>query len=158
MQRKSKSLKVIEGTYRPDRDHKSPQVEGNLGDPPKGLPPKARAFWKEISPQLERMGITGRVDRSSFERLCRLHALLQDAEAELAEEGFTAPDRHGSTKKSPILTVYLQLLREYRELSKCFGLNPLGRQRLDVTPARSKEEDDFIRWLMDEDEEWDQNQ
>ena len=144
--RRPTNLKVLEGTYRPDRDQ-SPKTEPGLGAPPKGLPPAARRFWREVAPQLEKAGIVGRVDRQAFERLCRLHAIITQAEGEMAD-GITVPDKKGSVKRHPAAAVYQQMFPRYLALLKAFGLTPAARQAMDVRADDEVDPDDDMERLL----------
>jgi len=129
---KPRHLKALSGTLRPDRDKDFPRATPRVGPAPRGLPPEARKLWKLYAARLEELGLASELDRPALERLCVLHGLLKGAEQEMLSFGFTVPDKKGAVKRSPAATLYTQLLKEYRELLKAFGMTPAARQKMEV--------------------------
>lgn len=148
-ERKPRHLKTLSGTYRPDREKDFPRPVPRIGPPPRGLPAEARKFWKAFAFRLEGLGLASEVDRPALERLCVLHSLLKDAEREMVQTGLTIPDKKGSVKRSPAAALYVQLLKEYRELLRAFGMTPAARQKME-TASGDEEEDEFERFLRGE--------
>lgn len=146
-EKKPQKLKVLEGTDRPDREKEFPQPKPIIGNPPRGLPKEARKLWKKYAGTLESLGLASELDRPALERLCILHARLKGLEADLAEADLVVQGTHGMQKKDPRFTIYLQLLREYREYLKGFGMMPSARQKLVVKDEQDAEVDEFERFL-----------
>lgn len=146
-EKKPRELKALSGTDRPDRERGFPHPRPLIGNPPRGLPKEARKMWKEYASELESLGLASELDRPALERLCILHARLKALETELAEADLTVEGTHGTVKKDPRITIYLQLLREYREYLKAFGMMPAARQKLVTTPAKETEVDEFEAFL-----------
>lgn len=146
-QKKRADLKVLSGTQRPDREDDFPRARPIVGTPPRGLPKEARKLWKEYAGTLQELGLASELDRPALERLCILHARLKALEAELAEAALVVKGTYGTQKKDPRITIYLQLLREYREYLRAFGMTPAARQKLITTKRPEEEEDEFQKWL-----------
>lgn len=84
--------------------------------PPKTLKGEALAYWKRNAPLCEKMGTLTKADTDSFTLLCAVWARLVMAEAEGA----------GSIE-------FVCLAKQYQNLSKPFGLDPISRKKLNVT-------------------------
>lgn len=125
------------GTYRPSR-HKPRavvQVPAPLNvDPPEHLVDEARGFWQELAPLL-RPRLTA-LDLPRLELLCvhlghhrRLYVALNRV---LATQKAGGP----VSDTSALTRAMRQEADTIRSLSIGFGLDPLDRERLPVTPHR----------------------
>lgn len=129
--RKSLSLHLHEGTYKPDRhDIRAATEPAADGMPrcPRDLKGEARKFWERVVPQLVKMGIAKHPDRDALEQLSRLWAWWRAA----AEEADADPTSQG------IRMAVLGYSAEWARMAARFGLTPADRARIQVRPQKQK--------------------
>lgn len=144
--RKPTKLKLIEGTFRPDRAPKReivPPVTGSV-DPPRGLDVYARRYWRQYGPVLRRLGLFTDADAPSFLALCQAWSRYERGNVRL---------RRIYRKRG----VEIDEIRRYevsveraehslRQLWSEFGMTPSARSRLDVyAPPPETETDEYER-------------
>ncbi|MBC7075795.1 MAG: phage terminase small subunit P27 family [Syntrophomonadaceae bacterium] len=95
---------------------------------PPGLDEHGKYFWRTTGKVLLKHGVLTELDREAFISLCEAYSMKRRAEALLAAEGLTAPDREGSAKKHPAFTIWAKAADNYHKLLDRFGLNPKARQ------------------------------
>lgn len=136
-------LKVLEGN--PGKralPASSPKPQPVAPVCPRGLPSRARRFWKEHAPKLEWLGILTEVDGAAFAMLATHWAIAFEAARAIREEGLTAADENGATRKHPLLQVLRDNSAAFRMYAAEFGLTPSARGRLDIPEPAG--EDDFF--------------
>lgn len=92
---------------------------------PKKLTGEALDFWKRNAPHCEKMGTLKPADVDTFCLLCSVHSRLVLAEAGGA----------GSIE-------FVCLVKQYANLSKLFGLDPVSRKKLQID-IEEEEADEF---------------
>jgi P27 family predicted phage terminase small subunit len=133
--RKSTRLHVLHGTGRPSRQNKG-QPQPTPGKPscPRWLSPSARAEWRRVAPELDRMGLLTILDRAALAAYCTAYARWQEANAVLAREGMVIPGWRGALRKHPCVTIMRAAEATMRGFAVELGLTPLSRGRLSVPP------------------------
>jgi P27 family predicted phage terminase small subunit len=121
-------LKLLNGTYRRDRDGDLAERVVVLGEPkkPEDLPPEASAFWEQWVPRLVELGIAKDVDAPALEQMCfwwarskELRQVLQKiSRAVLTKEYF----------RTQVLAA--QADKSFNNIASRFGLTPADRTRL----------------------------
>src|SRR5688572_18095041 len=82
---KPTQLKAVQGTLRPSRVNPSePKPEPAVPTCPSWLPKEAKAEWRRIVPQLERLGLLTLIDRAALAAYCQSYARWEEAERFLA--------------------------------------------------------------------------
>ena len=111
--RKPKALKLMEGTYRPDRDHEEtdfPDVPADAAPPGWLIGPEAVAVWHAWLGQLEAAGVITAADLTALGHLCNMHARA------------VLKWRAGLEPTAPQLTQLRLMMNE-------FGLTPTSRSK-----------------------------
>lgn len=125
---KPKTLKAIQGTYRPDRDPGGVGEGAGLPPCPVWLPVAAKREWRRICKEAKRTGLLTKLDRGLLTIYCQNWALLREAQ----EKGYIS-----------------QLLRLQSNLIRCameLGLSPAGRLKLRLPqPQPADELQEFLR-------------
>jgi P27 family predicted phage terminase small subunit len=163
--RKPTAVKVLQGTARKDRlKQHEPKPEGKT-TPPRFLNRYARAEWKRIVPELDRLGLFTKVDRASLAAYCqaygrwvetenKINALTLKAENTIDKEGnhgdasnaYLLKTQAGNVIISPLLSIANRAMDQMHEFANEFGLSPVSRSRIDATP-KGKEKSDFEKLL-----------
>jgi P27 family predicted phage terminase small subunit len=121
--RKSKQLKLVEGTARPDREPPAPprsDPDGEMPKPPSWLDRYGRAKWRELVPELAtRRMLTGDA-LSLLELLCEAWADFRRAQRILRKSGASyAADTEAKTtlhRKRPEVDQARAARKEYADL------------------------------------------
>ena len=143
--RKPVHLKLIEGTYRPDREPKpSPRPARVMPRPPSWLSKEARDEWKRIGPELHALGLLTRIDRNAFAAYCGAYADWVQARKELerlrkeGREFDLVGTKHGKVA-NPLHRTVRQAAQDMTRYGALFGLNPTGRSRINAEKIRRTE-------------------
>ena len=132
--KKPKELKVLEGTWRKDRDGGTPMVQaGAFPEPPAYLNERQRVLWRELEQHCGAW--IGTSDRLAVEGAVNVYDLLRrNIEAQGATEGAdqmlvaTAAE----AKENPLISQQIKLWRELRGFLAILGLSPADRARVQV--------------------------
>ncbi len=130
-------------------------INGNEPAPQKGTPvcpahlnEAARNEWRRIVPQLDALGLLTRLDRSALAAYCQTYGRWVEAEKMIAKHGTVIKNPNGGLTTSPFLWVANKAIDQmYRYLVE-FGLTPVSRSRLSVTPTQKG--NDPLEDIMDE--------
>lgn len=151
--RKPRQLKVIEGTFRKDRNPgKEPEVPPvtQVPRPPAGLNRWARRMWRELTPIIVDNGVLGEVDLPAWEACCQQYGIYR----ELYDAITHTYDETGKRVRRSIAE-YLagqnsQTIPEYTAMNKAFaqmntylqqfGLTPASRNRIDLKGGQADED------------------
>lgn len=109
-------------------NEKEPKPTGNA-EPPKFLDRVARAEWRRVAPELERMGILTAVDQSEFAAYCQSWSEYLRSVKELNEKH--AADLlswpASASGKHPLYGIVADAAKRFRQFAGDFGLNPSAR-------------------------------
>lgn len=108
---------------------------------PDWLPDEARAKWKEIAPELERLGLLTSVDGAAFSMMLIHYAMAVEAAKLIDKEGIVTEDERGLPRKHPLHQVLRDHSTSFRSYLSEFGLSPASRVRL-ALPGQNKDDDD----------------
>ena len=133
------ALKVLQGTFRPDRARGEPHPDPGICTCPSWLSKEAKAEWRYIVPKLEKLGLLTFIDKAALVSYVTAYADLQQTEREIAKHGFTQLTETGYEQNRPIVAIRNQARTTIKQFLAEFGLSPASRSRLNVTPK--KEED-----------------
>lgn len=142
--RKPTYLKVLHGTYRPDRAPKNePQPDPSTPSCPKWLHPEAKREWRRIVPHLERLGLLTQVDRAALAAYCQLYARWWEAERAIKAHGLTQVTESGYVAQRPEVGIANSAIKQMRAYLSEFGLSPASRSRIDAPTAPEKPRNAF---------------
>lgn len=152
--RKPRQLKVVQGTFRKDRNP-AREPEGNpITDPPRApstLNRWGKRLWKQVVVQLTDNGVLTDLDLPALEQLCQEYGIA----AELYDAVTHYVDEDGKRKRQsiaeylagrnsqtmPEVAVMRQAKNAMKSYLEQFGLTPASRNRIDLGKGEEKEED-----------------
>ena len=139
-------------SWRAKRNQREPRPERGRPRCPRWLDKYAKAAWKGLVPQLDRMGVLTRVDRNALSRYCTLWSRWRKAEEFLQDHGEThlVRDADGKVKgvrPYPQVRIANQLSEQLLRLEAHFGMTPSARSRIEVPTDVQQEEQDKRRYL-----------
>lgn len=134
-------------------------------NPPTWLSTEARAEWRRVVPQLDRLGVLATIDRAVLTAYCSAWAKFVDAEAALnvspakkarvggdrlngrtkqPDQGLVISDRDGDLRKHPGWQIYREAAQLVCQISKELYLTPVARLRVTKPEDPDGDEDDVI--------------
>jgi P27 family predicted phage terminase small subunit len=153
--RKPSHLKVVQGTFRPDRTPEHEPKPAPVMDlsPPAEVLGHARKIWTRLAPLLSRLGLLTEADSEQFAALCNAWGRYQLARRRLKVVLKTTKVKGASNtlakRLALIRTAEVSVERAefaFRTLAVEFGLSPASRSRLNVQVPGS-DHDEFQEFL-----------
>lgn len=128
---KPRKLKLLDGTYRPDRDAGMPDPEpiAKVPKPPAWLPADGKREWKRVAAQLVKLGVLTDPDLAALEGYCGSYARAVRADRALAKGGLTMRTPQGLIPR-PEVAIARTAWAEARRFAQEFGLTPASRTRV----------------------------
>lgn len=143
--RKPTNLKILQGTYRPDRANPNePKPEICIPTAPGFLADRALEEWNRIAPQLEKMGLLSQVDCMALAAYCAAVARLWQAEEQLKTEGLTVTNERGRRIKNPLVDVANAAAKQISLFASQFGMSPSTRSS--VKAKEPEKENPFAKF------------
>jgi P27 family predicted phage terminase small subunit len=141
---KPAQLKILQGTYRPDRASPGEIFPDPVDDlaPPAWLSEPAQEKWNELAPMLSRLGLLTECDLDILALYCSTWVKWQEAERAIQENGSTTRAQSGYQQISPYVTIAKNALADLMRLGDKLGLNPAARNRIHV--GAQAEADDLL--------------
>jgi len=144
---KPTALKVIQGTYRPDRANPSePQPRTTIPPCPKFLQGEARETYRKLAKKLARIGLLTEIDEMALAMLCQSWAEYLEASEKLRETGMLVKSPNGFPMMNPYLVIANTAVKKVRALLTEFGMSPSSRSRINAAGA-SAAADPGGEWL-----------
>ncbi len=139
---KPTSLKVLQGTDRPDRvNENEPKPRPVVGERPPAMDHYARKAWDYLAPKLEKLGVLTEVDTPLFALFCEAYARWERSRRRLAKLKFS--DDLVFIRKAEISVENAE--KSVRLLAGEFGIGAAARSRMNVNT--DQEEDAFEAFL-----------
>ncbi|MCB0190630.1 MAG: phage terminase small subunit P27 family [Anaerolineae bacterium] len=143
---KPKALKELQGNPGKRAISKNePAPERVIPAMPRGLPPRAKRFWKDHIDKLDRLGLLTEVDGTAFTMMAIHYAMAWNAMERIFINGLSRLDENGVERKNPLLQVWRENSAAYLRYAQQFGLTPSARGRLSIPEPPS--EDDYEAFL-----------
>ncbi len=145
--RKPKQLKVIQGTFRKDRNpEQEPEpspVNPTSMKPPTSLNKWAKKFWNDHLEEFVQIGLITSADLQTFEMTAQTYGAWKESEYEIYHDDFKRKRSIGQYMKSrdynrknmPELIVMEKSRLDFVRLSGLIGMNPVSRNRIDIKKA-----------------------
>lgn len=139
--RKSAHLKILQGTFRPDRDRPPVQAtSGQSADKPSSAPPlppppaylsgTAKSKYLDLAAELARRGIAEGLDEGLLVGYCLLYGEIASYSNAIKRRGAWVVTPNGHRQAAPEVALRRAAIRELGKLAQTLGLSPVSRQRL----------------------------
>lgn len=145
---KPTALKVVQGTFRPDRANKAePRPARNVPKPPEWISREGKLEWKRVAPELGALGLLTGPDRAAFACYCESYgrlvraqrALRRSVRANPGSEFDLIPSKHGRIS-NPLHRIIRHAMSDVVRYATEFGGSPVSRSRINVERIRRTEE------------------
>lgn len=134
------SLRLLKGRS-PGRDSGGrvvtppPQVVPACPERPDWLTDDAVDMWERVTPELERLGLLGRIDQGALVAYCEAWSTWREARRLLEVDGVVVAGRDGNLVRHPALLAANAASSELRAWAVQLGLTPAARQRMQAAPV-----------------------
>jgi P27 family predicted phage terminase small subunit len=133
--RKSSVVRLVTGNPgRRPLNKQQPQPKSSMPKCPSHLDAEAKLEWRRVAPKLFELGLLTEIDGEALAAYCSSWSIWVQAKEHLAEEGLTVVGPRGGVRASPWIAIARGAQRDLQSLAAEFGLTPLSRQRIHVTP------------------------
>lgn len=140
-------LKILEGNKGKRRlNDREPMPKRGRPVCPSWLDVAAKAKWRALVPELDRLGLLTIVDGDTLAAYCQSFAEFQAATKILKKEGRVFKTATGYMAPHPAISMQRSALQHIRAFAALFGLDPADRGRMS-TPVKSDETDPFEEFL-----------
>lgn len=159
--RKPRQLKVIQGTFRKDRNPgQEPEVAPLAEVPraPAGLNRWARRMWRDLTPTIVGNGVLSEVDLPAWEVCCQQYGIYRELLDAITHFRDRESKRHRCSIADYLAGRNSQTMPEYTAMRQAFatmnaylqqfGLTPASRNRIDLKGG--KKEEDPMEALLNE--------
>lgn len=113
---------------------------------PSWLDKEAKAEWKRIAPELDRLGLLTQIDASAMAAYCQAYSRWKQAEIALNKHGTVFKTPNGYIQQLPQVAIAQKYSKIMREFCQEFGLTPASRTRINT--QKLGEEDDPMEQLL----------
>ncbi len=142
---KPAQLKVLQGTFRGDRDSHGAKVDMGLPECPAWMPKEAKKYWNKIGPELVNCGLISLVDSAAFSAHCDSMGKYEQVMARMVElDDMLDATPQGYQVQSALFTVRNKLWDQIIKSSGEFGLTPAARSKVKASDKQASL--DFGGW------------
>lgn len=123
------------------------RVTAKPGTPtaPAWLDTEAKAEWRRVVPELDRLGVLAKVDRAALATYCAAWSKFVQAEQLLQSDDLVAERRAGNgPAKNPAWQIWREAATTVAALAKELFLTPSARLRSVKPEADDEQEDDIL--------------
>lgn len=115
-------------------------------DCPRELSPAARAEWRRLQPELERLGLLTQIDRAAMASYCEAWSDFRWSVQRIRRSGRTIEAGNGTLIPHPAIVIKRQAMELIRKFASEFGFTPSARARLSLGAAVDKDpqEEEFF--------------
>jgi P27 family predicted phage terminase small subunit len=132
--RKPTAAKILEGTWREDRDGDPALVVPAAGEPvcPVGLKGEALSMWERIVPRLVESGVARECDSDQLAAMCRWWARYRLGEKRLEK---LQPGHKREYQQTLLVAI---CWTNFDKIASRFGMTPSDRAKLRLDPSVKK--------------------
>ncbi|MQS88275.1 MULTISPECIES: phage terminase small subunit P27 family [Companilactobacillus] len=132
---RKRNLAVVDPKHPEQNKNKEALIEANkkLNEldekPPAHLPKYAKQLWKELAPELNKVGMVTSLDSTNFELFCMQYQEHRDAVNAIKKYGSVYEDSNGNLKKNPAVNVADTATKNLRSLGMILGIDYNSRSQ-----------------------------
>jgi P27 family predicted phage terminase small subunit len=106
---------------------------------PAHLSKEAKKEWKRIVPELEKLGLLTKIDRTELAMYCQAYGRWVEAEKIVYEKGTLYKTKSGNVITSPMLWVANKAMEQMHKFLTEFGMTPSSRTRIKIEPKEKED-------------------
>ena len=123
----------LRGSWRADARKSEPKPKLGAPPMPSWLSREAKAEWKRVVPELERLGLLSQLDRAALALYAQAYGRWAEAEKELVVHGLIVKTKSGMLIQNPYLWIANRAAKQMSEMLAEFGMSPSSRTRVTAT-------------------------
>ncbi len=129
--KKPTNLKMLEGTFRKDRQNKNePIPENKIPVAPEHLSEEGLNEWRRITPILFDLGLLSDLDMATLAMYCQVWGRVVKYEKIIEKEGELLITEKGNTILSPNMWVVNKAMEQCHKYLTEFGMTPASRAKV----------------------------
>ena len=137
-------IKLIQGTYRPDRDSGADfAFSDKLPTCPRFLSKAARDEWRRVARELHSVGLLKTVDRAALAAYCdsfgRWVDIVEQLDQVMKSGELVLVTSKGYRYQNPLFSMAASAKAEMIRMGALFGLNPSARTRIHLPDASANQ-------------------
>jgi len=134
----------LRGSWRGKINKHEPQVDPERPVCPAWIDRTAKLWWREVVPQLHKMGVLAKIDRKALERTAVIYSRWRRMMAFITEHGetYNVKDSKGKVKylkRFPQVAIAAELDKELGRCYAEFGMTPSARSRVTATATPAQQ-------------------
>jgi P27 family predicted phage terminase small subunit len=134
--RKPTRIKVVEGTARDDRmNFREPMPKRGIPNCPSFLSKAAKKKWKEIVPELDRLGVITLIDGDALACYCEAWGEFEATTKIIAKNGRFTSNAAGTRISHPAVAQQRSAWEAIKKFSCMYGLDPSSRSKIQAAPV-----------------------
>lgn len=141
--RKPEPLKALHGTDQPSRKRATADFMAKAPNPPTWLGREAKAEWRRIVPELDRLRLLTTIDRAILVTWCDTWQMYVRASRSLGDRDPTFETESGYPQQRPEVGIMAKARSDMRQLAPMLGMTAVGRAK--QTPVNPLE-DPASKW------------
>ncbi|WP_125589760.1 phage terminase small subunit P27 family [Companilactobacillus jidongensis] len=126
---RKRNLKLVDPNH-PEQNQRKEKLKAARKDikeisnrPPRYMMDDAKALWKKLVPQLNKVGLVTTLDQTNLELFCTQYAEYKEANEQLKEYGSVYEDSNGNLKKNPAVNIIDICSKNMRTLGITLGID-----------------------------------
>lgn len=127
--------------HRPLPERELRPLDASAPDPPRHLSAGARAEWRQVVPELHRMGVIARLDGTLLAMYAEAVARWRAAERIVAADGMLLTTQQGNRIQHPAVGVANVARRDAVRIMGELGLTPAARAKMEAVATNEDEVD-----------------
>lgn len=139
--RKPKELKIIEGTFRKDREPKNrPSFKSGIQHTaPSWLDAQGRREWRKIIGEIRAIGMGKTVDATALALYCDAVSRYRRLRELVETEGDSVPTVNGGVQRNPNSVAMREAAEYIHKAGQQFGFTPASRSKVDLSGPKDAE-------------------
>ena len=139
-----RSVRYLRGNPGKRATYETPQAVRGIPEQPKWLSREAKAEWRRVTPELERLGLVTPLDRAILTMYCDVWSKWVAAGEALNDEGLLSKGYRAGLRKHPIYDIWRSAALMTDTLAKELGLTPNSRARMAISELMDDDESDLL--------------
>ncbi len=136
-------LKLLKGTRKERINWNEPRPKNKRPLCPRWLSPKAKKYWRKTAPEMHRLGLLAELDVVGYAIICQLYAHILECTEVIGAEGTVYQTETGFLRPRPEIKLVQDLMKQYLDFGREYGLTPASRSRISVEPPDAVGEEDL---------------
>ena len=105
--------------------------------------PQAKKYWRKTAQEMHRLGLLTELDVVGYAIICQLYTYILESAEVIESEGTVYQSETGFLRPRPEIKLMLDLVKQYLDFGREYGLTPVSRSGISIEPPDEVEEEDL---------------